>query len=193
MKPILSYPVNNPVITQIFGANPQFYSDPKYGGIIGHNGIDFYAEHGTPVYATHDGLAQYEIDDNSGHGVVIFNNAGFKTIYWHFCDSKKEPQYKSPCENGNIQVNNGDLIGYADNTGASTGDHLHFGLKFCEKGEDTGAWYNLNQKNGYNGALNPLPYFDKSTPYQISILKKEVGILSTIIALLKKLLALALT
>lgn len=188
MKIELSYPLNNPIITQFFGVNSQFYSDPKFGGIIGHNGIDFYTEHGTPVYATHDGLAQYQIDSSAGHGVVIYNDAGFKTIYWHLCDSKKEPQFKSPCEDGNVQVKNGDLIGYADNTGASTGDHLHFGLKFCEKGESTGAWYNLNQKNGYNGAENPLQYFDKSTPIQINLMKKQVSILQQVVHLLQLLL-----
>jgi murein DD-endopeptidase MepM/ murein hydrolase activator NlpD len=187
MKIELSFPLNNPIITQLFGANSWFYSDPKFGGIIGHNGLDFYAEHGTPIYATHDGLAQYQIDSSAGHGVVIYNDAGFKTIYWHLCNSKKEPQYASIIESGNVQVHNGDLIGYADNTGVSTGDHLHFGLKFCEKGEGTGTWYNLNQKNGYNGAIDPMPYFDQSTPIQIQLKKKQVGLLKQVIELLKKL------
>jgi len=189
MKIELSYPLNNPIITQVFGDNGWFYNKPQFGNIIGHNGIDFYTEHGTPVYATHDGLAQYQTDSSSGHGVIIYNNTGYKTIYWHFCDSKKEPQYKSPIEDDDIQVQNGDLIGYADNTGASTGDHLHFGFKFCEKGEYTGVWYNLYQKNGYLGAEDPMPYFDKSTPIQVNLMKKQVAILSTIIALLKKLLS----
>ena len=40
MKIDLIYPTSgNP--TQPFGANPAFYSNPIYGGIKGHNGIDY--------------------------------------------------------------------------------------------------------------------------------------------------------
>ena len=187
MKPQLAWPINNPVITQLFGANPIFYSDPKYGGIKGHNGIDFQAYHGQPIYASHDGLAQFEIDNSGGHGVVIYNEAGFKTIYWHLCDSTKEPQFKSPIEDGPVQVKTGDLIGYADSTGASTGDHCHWGFKFCLKDENTGAWYNTNQNNGYNGAEDPLPYCDKLTPDQIQIIKKEITINQTLVYLYQRL------
>lgn len=192
MKIELSYPLNNPVITQLFGANPQFYSDPKFGGIIGHNGIDFSAYRGEPVYATHDGLASYQVDNSQGHGVVIISkDNSFKTIYWHLCDPLKYPQYTSPIANkGFVSVCNGDLIGYADNTGASTGDHLHFGLKPVAQGENAWTWYNTEQNNGYNGSINPLPYFDKSTPIKIQLMKKEVSLLIKVVDFLKVLLQL---
>lgn len=188
MKIELSYPVDNPVITQVFGANAQFYSDPKFGGIIGHNGIDFEAFMGQPVYATHNGSASYQVDNSSGHGVVIISETSdFKTIYWHLCDPIKYPQFASPVANkGFMPVCNGDLIGYADNTGASTGTHLHFGLKPVAPGENPGIWFNTEQNNGYNGAINPMPYFDHSTPVQIKLMKKEIGFLEQVVALLKK-------
>ena len=137
----LSYPLETVIISQVFGANPQMYSDPKYGGIKGHNGLDFMAQHGTPIYATHDGFAQYQIDGGGGHGVVIITDKEvelkdgrvcyWKSISWHLCDGLKETKFASPLQGktGFTKVKNGELIGYADNTGASTGDHLHYGGK----------------------------------------------------------------
>ncbi len=155
-------------VNQYFG-NP----DPKYKelGLPAHNGMDFYAPHGTPVRATHDGLAYYEIDDKGGHGVVVttldeFEYKGqpvqFKTIYWHLIDSSKESIFKSPVEGftskNPLAVKQGDVIGYADSTGFSNGHHLHFGLKpgyFTKKN----VWVNVEQNNSYFGAIDPQPYF----------------------------------
>lgn len=167
MKFSIYYPVKPLKINQTFG-NP----DPTYTamGMLGHNGLDMSAYHGQPIYATHDGTAYYEIDGSSGHGVVLKTTSQFdyngtqaymKTIYWHMCDSSKEPQFKSPVEgHDGIFIRSGDLLGYADNTGVSTGDHLHFGLKPMGVGELDGAWFNIEQNNGYLGAIDPTPYFN---------------------------------
>lgn len=171
MKLSLKYPLKVIAINQPFGASPEIYSKPEFGGMKGHNGVDFRASHGTPVYATHDGLASFQIDSGGGHGVVILTNdkfdfennqVYFKTIYWHLCDGLKEPQYQSPIadKTGMVSVKTGDLIGYADNTGGSTGDHLHFGLKPVAPGEFPGVWSNWAQNNGYLGAIDPMPYFE---------------------------------
>jgi len=162
----LYYPVKPHGVNQVFGNK-----DPKYTalGLLGHNGIDLFARHGEPVYASHDGLAQYEIDTDSGHGVVITTNTTFdykgqdayyKTIYWHFCDSTKEPQFRSPIEGhaDGVQVKAGDLIGYADNTGLSTGDHCHWGLKPMRWSSLVSDYVNIEQDNGYLGSIDPTPY-----------------------------------
>ncbi len=169
MKLTLSLPVTPVSINQPFG-NP----DPKYRelGLPGHNGIDFLTYHGQPVYAPFDGKAYYEIDDHGGHGVVITTNeqfeyndrkAYFKVILWHLCDYQREPHYRSPVVGSTYSkrkdVGRGDIIGYADNTGYSTGTHLHFGIKPVSR---NGA--NLEQDNGYAGAIDPAPYL-KSDPY----------------------------
>lgn len=167
------------MVSQGFGANPGFYADPKYGGIKAHNGIDFRAGHGTPVYATHDGTATYEVDPAGGCGVVVVSkDSSYKTIYWHFCP-KSDPQFKSPIE-GSVLVEMGDIIGYADNTGASTGDHLHFGLKLCLNG------VTINTDNGYLGAIDPTPYFDGNYPKTVFLLTSLIDLYKKLIALLTK-------
>lgn len=168
-KPIMPW-----LVTQNFGdtALLPYY---KANGInfVGHNGIDIAAAHGTPVRASHDGTAYYQIDQNQGHGVVIITNeqydyAGtqcyFKSLYWHLCDPVKEPTFKSPLYNKNpnigVPVQAGDIIGYADNTGLSTGNHLHFGVKPVAKGEPNNTWGNILQNNGTQGAIDPAPFFN---------------------------------
>lgn len=161
-------------LTQIFGVDKKTYS--RFG-INGHNGLDFLAAHGQPIYAAHDGTAYYEVDNDQGHGVVLvsnksYDNTGYgkgvfmKTIYWHLCDPEKSPDLASPVylyqkKNKGKQkaVKAGEVIGYADNTGFSTGDHLHFGLKpmVLKKG----VYKNVAQDNGFFGAIDPTPFFKK--------------------------------
>jgi len=183
----LFYPLSNVIVTQRFGINGEYY---RANGIQtdGHNGIDMLAYHGQPIYAPMDGTAYYQEDAKEGHGVVIISDtmyaykgagAYFKAILWHFCDPEKEGRYESPiyvaCDRKinsgvGIKVKAGDLVGFADSTGLSTGDHLHFGLKPIKSGRapsqgdmpdiGIGEWVNIEQKNGYMGAIDPEPYFN---------------------------------
>ena len=157
MKFLLEYPIQPFEVNQFFGNKNPIYNGL---GIIGHNGIDLMAIHGQNVYAAHDGEVSYVgVDNNEGYGVVIRTlepfdykdgQAYFKTIYWHLIK-------EIPVRVGQ-KVKRGDLIGYADNTGLSTGDHLHFGLKPQGVGENDWSWWNLEQNNGYFGAINPIPF-----------------------------------
>lgn len=181
----LFYPMVNYAVNQDFGINGLYYQ--QHGiNIKGHNGLDLHGLHGQPIYAAHDGIAYYETDDQQGHGVVLITNdpfpykadkAYFKTIYWHMCDPIKEPKFASPIFtaiggpniNKHIDIRRGDLLGYCDSTGFSGGDHLHFGLKpilpntqfMVEDATDVGIgnWRNVEQANGYLGAINPTPYW----------------------------------
>ena len=159
MKLELWFPCKPLKINQVFGINPDVY---KPLGLNGHNGIDFGAYHGQPVRAAHEGIVVYAgMDSKEGIGVVIrtikpfdYNGetAYFKTIYWHLINNV-------PVKVGQV-VKFGDIIGYADNTGFSTGDHLHFGLKPQAKGENDWTWWNIEQNNGYAGSIDPIPYFN---------------------------------
>lgn len=186
MKFELFYPVRPYKVNQGFGVNGEYYR--KNGiNILGHNGQDLRAYHGQAVLASHDGIAYFESDGSGGEGVVLITNesfdykggqAWFKTIYWHLADYGKEPKLKSPVldyqqkhKGQPMPVKRGDIIGYADNTGLSTGDHLHWGLKAIkpgtpiDTGEDAadvgiGNWVTLDTGNGYLGAINANPYLN---------------------------------
>lgn len=168
MKLKLLPPLKVMIVVQKFGnKNPALY------GTSGHNGIDLHAPHGTPIYASTDGFISYQVDSGGGHGLVLITDKEYegldgksslwKTIYWHLPDPLKEPNLASPFadKTGFTKVKAGDLIGYVDNTGKSTGDHLHFGLKPVAKGENWGTYFNTKQKNGYNGAVDPEPYLEQ--------------------------------
>ena len=158
MKLQLQYPVKKVSINQGFGN-----IDAKYTslGMSAHNGIDYYALDGTPILASHDGTVTYAgLDGSNGLLVVIMTDeqfeykdgqAYFKTLYGHL-------------KTGTLKVTAGDkvkvgqVIALADNTGFSSGSHLHFGLKPVLQGEQDWQWFNLEQANGLNGAIDPTPY-----------------------------------
>lgn len=206
MKLQLAYPAVPFAVNQGFGVNGEYYRANGIN-ILGHNGLDLRAFHGQPIYASHEGTAFYENDSSSGQGVVIITkqpydykqgSCYFKTIYWHLCDYKKEPRYTSPVytqqqagdPRKGVPVRQGDLIGYADNTGLSSGDHLHFGLKPVMPGIPNGTdaadvgigqWLNVEPNNGYLGAIDPTPYIlqtrEETQNMIISVLKKLVELL----------------
>jgi hypothetical protein len=124
-----------------------------------------------------------ETDANQGHGFVVRTNEPFdyngaqtyfKSIYWHLVDFATQPQFKPPIatDGTGTPIKAGDLLGYADNTGVTSGDHLHFGLKPQAPGEDNGLWYNVAQNNGYLGAIDPTPYFNGLFAQDIPTLTK---------------------
>ncbi len=175
-------PVKPQHLNQLFGGNKEIYSQ---FGLEGHNGIDIKAEHGTPVYAAHDGICYPGVDPNEGNGVVIRTieafdygeqEVHFKTIYWHFIKAD------AVVRTGQF-VRAGELIGYADSTGFSTGDHLHFGLKPQAWDEENWTWYNVEQKNGYAGAIDPIPYFNN---FYAEDAQTVFGLFRLLLPLLKK-------
>lgn len=146
----LFYPIKPGNINQPFGnPNPIYTSQ----GLKGHNGIDFAARHGQSVYAAHDGTCYPGIDDHGGNGVTLTHLEGWQTIYWHLI------QDDAVVHTGQ-KVKAGDLLGYADSTGVSTGDHLHFGL----------ALVGTPNNNGYHGYSDPTPYFNGKFAEDISVL-----------------------
>ncbi len=163
-------------LTQKFGETLLDYS---HFGLKFHNGIDWAAPKGTPVYAVHDGNIQF-ITENENYGTGYGKNI---RLYFD------EEGYTWDCVYGHLDryeglpraVKAGEIIGYVDSTGFSTGNHLHFGIRRAKNG----AIENYN--NGVFGYFDPAPYFgkefmqlirDKGTIYLVSGIndKRKIGI-----------------
>ena len=84
-----------------------------------HEGMDFTAPTGTPIYATGDGIVKRADNTASGYGnhIVIQHGYGYETLYGHLS--------KYNCRAGQ-RVKRGDIIGYVGSTGRSEAPHLHY-------------------------------------------------------------------
>ncbi len=85
-----------------------------------HNGIDYAAASGTPIYAVGDGVIQ-RAGNGGGYGNVIDirHNRGYMTRYAHLNGFARGIR-------AGTSVKQGDLIGYVGATGQATGPHLHY-------------------------------------------------------------------
>ena len=83
-----------------------------------HEGLDFAAPIGTPIYATGDGVVLAAgVERGYGNRIMISHGYGYVTKYAHMSKFKARKGQK---------VHRGDVIGYVGNTGASTGPHCHY-------------------------------------------------------------------
>ena len=91
-----------------------------------HNGVDFGAPAGTPIYATRAGkvtTASYQAG-GAGYYVRLDLGDGFGSIYMHMTNYIVKTGQT---------VKQGQIIGYVGSTGLSTGAHLHFGVSYAGK------------------------------------------------------------
>lgn len=144
------------------GNNPPTGYKSVYGP-KGHLGIDLYATHGTPVYAACAGTVD-SIDTNprTGLDVKMVSEVGgkkYKHIYEHLLGYQ-------PKVGDWIEV--GGLVGWADNTGYSAGDHLHFELQEWIKGR----WV----------SIDPLPLMDDIYALKFAGLWRQVKELTARVA-----------
>jgi murein DD-endopeptidase MepM/ murein hydrolase activator NlpD len=111
-------PVRNENLKQVasgFGyRNDPFTKVRKF-----HEGMDFSAKTGTPIFATGDGVIQRADNSASGYGnhIVIRHGFGYETLYGHLSKYKCRPGQR---------VKRGDIIGYVGSTGRSEAPHLHY-------------------------------------------------------------------
>jgi murein DD-endopeptidase MepM/ murein hydrolase activator NlpD len=148
------------------GLNPPQGFRSLYSTMKGHNGMDLAAKRWQPVYCAQSGIVSEVVTEEArGLGVGVITTDEFycnelaRTCQWHI-------RYWHHIAN-NVHIGDkvvvGDLLAYADSTGQSTGDHLHFEIKpvlvtnWDEKGTPK-RWTNLLQDNGYFGAVDPWPY-----------------------------------
>ena len=111
-------PVKNEDLRQMasgFG----YRTDPFTKARKMHEGMDFTAKTGTPIYATGDGVVAKADNSLSGYGnhIEISHGFGYLTLYAHLSKYKVRPGQR---------VKRGDIIGYVGSTGRSQAPHLHY-------------------------------------------------------------------
>ena len=91
--------------------------------VMPHNGVDFGASSGTPVFASGTGTVQSAGDSGPcGNMVQIDHAGGLTTAYCHLS------RFAAGIHAGQ-HVEARQLIGYVGQTGRATGPHLHFAVK----------------------------------------------------------------
>lgn len=166
-------PLSTNLKTQGFGlkeTKPNMLAFYQGLGLTAHNGWDWLAKKGEPIYwdcIDCDGyVINTHIDSSGGLGVVIATedkDGIFKHIFWHLSAFACKPGQK---------LSSGAIIGYAGSTGMSTGPHLHRGLKRAEA-SDTEVYTTIDRNNGYNGAINIAPHFKENICIQDILNKME--------------------
>jgi len=96
-----------------------YRSDPFTKARKMHEGMDFTAKTGTPIYATGDGVVKSADNSLSGFGnhIEITHGYGYLTLYGHLSMYKVRAGQR---------VKRGDIIGYVGSTGRSEAPHLHY-------------------------------------------------------------------
>lgn len=124
-------------LTQEWGVNPDVY---KQFNLKGHNGTDWGLPNGTEVVAPHNGKVLEVAFDSTGYGNYIKIESGLEgSVLAHLQSFKVKV---------GDTVNEGQVVALSDNTGFSTGAHLHWGYYRIPR----------NRQDGFLGFINPFPY-----------------------------------
>lgn len=129
-------PVESAVQTSVFGSQRVLNGVAKNA----HNGLDYAAPRGTPVYAMTDGFVQLAADTfyYSGNYILLDHGQGLNSFYLHL--SKKDVKEGD-------WVKKGDKIGEIGTTGRSTGPHLHWGVQWYSKRIDPACLLKMEEFN----------------------------------------------
>ena len=113
-KLLMKTPIDGARLSSGFGMRKH----PIRGYMKKHQGVDFAAPKGTPIYAAGDGIIEMK-QRYKGYGkyIRIRHANGFKTAYAHMSKFNKIPGGR---------VKQKQIIGYVGSTGLSTGPHLHY-------------------------------------------------------------------
>ena|SRR3990167_10850419 len=115
-------------------------------GLKGHNGQDYGLPTGTPVLAPHAGKILEATFDAGGYGNYLkVESATEGSVLAHLQSFKVSVGQT---------VTEGQLIGYSNNTGNSTGPHLHWGYYRIPR----------DRTNGFAGFIDQAPYLTTTPP-----------------------------
>src|SRR4030042_3584482 len=140
-------------ITQKFRENPANY---KKFGLAGHDGIDFATPNGTKLLAPMKGKT-YVGWASTTWGLYYGIENDWGTVY--LCHLKENYLPSG------VEVAEKQLIGETDNSGNSTGPHLHIGLRV--KGFKDAEMKDF---------VDPLPYFEEEQPEDVTIAGQDEAI-----------------
>lgn len=133
----------NFILTQGFGGNKDWYI--RFG-MLGHNGLDYGLPTGTQLIAPHAGKVLEAASDPTGYGNYLK------------IESDKEGSIIAHMQSFQVKVGDtvseGQPIGISNNTGNSTGPHLHWGYYIIPR----------NRQNGFSGMINQLPLINVEKP-----------------------------
>jgi murein DD-endopeptidase MepM/ murein hydrolase activator NlpD len=94
---------------------------PVLGYTRAHEGVDYGAPTGTPVWAVGDGqVKQAGWNGGCGKAVTIHHRNGYDTVYCHL---------SAIAVSAGKSVTQKQVIGYVGETGLATGPHLHYAVK----------------------------------------------------------------
>lgn len=115
-RALLRTPVDGARITSGFGMRIH----PLLGYSKMHQGVDFGAGIGTPIFAAGSGTVE-EVGFKGGYGryILLHHNSHIDTAYAHMSRFARG-MYRG------AHVNQGDVIGFVGASGRATGPHLHF-------------------------------------------------------------------
>ncbi len=138
--------IGNFPISQRYGENIDYYKSISNGSLLnGHEGVDWATPLGTPIIAPFDGKVVRDGFSAKDYGnyLVIWDPTQLCAVW--FC------HLQDMTVSTGMYVKRGDLLGHTNNTGNSTGPHLH--INFVET---NGEGVRLNTGNGSQGFLNIL-------------------------------------
>lgn len=111
-----------PVRTGFYSSNFGWRIDPFTGANAMHEGVDFVADAGTPIYASAGGVVAYAgMHPQYGNMVEIDHGNDIVTRYGHAS--------RLFVKVGQV-VRRGEKIAEVGSTGRSTGNHLHFEVRY---------------------------------------------------------------
>lgn len=117
----VSVPSRRPIEQMSLSSSYGMRVHPITGKVARHNGIDIPAPHGTPIYATADGIVgRAQRLGGYGNYVEVEHGNAIQTRYGHMSSFIVRPGQ---------QVKKGDVLGYVGSTGRSTGNHLHYEVR----------------------------------------------------------------
>lgn len=161
LGPLFNFPYKNTrldgrggLVSQFFGESQRRYMEIL--GTNGHNGIDFAVPNGTEIIAPIDMfISQSGIDSKGG---IYFvgevredQNTRYELIFVHNKINLVVP---------GIRIKKGEVVAISDNTGWSSGPHLHFGVRVETYDVQNNAWFRINNNN--KGYIDPLPFFNEN-------------------------------